>query len=176
MKKIALIFIIVWIDLSTSFQNKNISSQQTANTVNSFYPRGWLTLFEKFFGLMMVRGKRLDTFCSRDVNHIITWSNYLFYVILWKILFVQSFDTNVCSFIWQRELVFRHVERVKTSNEMPNWRRHIKNITRQWSPHIKAFFKGTTSLKSILISEMGFIWSNLNHIACGSHKFYEDLR
>ena len=76
----------------------------------------------------------------------------------------------------QFSLAFRELKTVKTSNEMPNWRRQINKIDRQYSPQIRAFLKGTTSPKLILMLEMGSIWSNLHHIAGGIYNFYKDLR
>ena len=105
MTNIALIFIIVWIDLSTSSQNKNISSQPTyaadvgqqpakvANTANSFYLRERLTLFKKFFGLI-IRGNhtlgilfgqemfitssnKAKTYCTKDFGCFSSWRKCL---------------------------------------------------------------------------------------------------
>ena len=71
--------------------------------------------------------------------------------------------------------IFRQLKIVKTSHEMPNWRRQINKIDRQYSPQIKPHLKGRTRPKSFLILEMDSIWLNLYHIACTSLNFYEDL-
>ena len=59
---------------------------------------------------------------------------------------------------------------------MPNWRCQIDKIDRQYSPQIRAFLKGMTSPKLILMLEIESIWSNRHHIAGGIYNFYEDLR
>ena len=96
--------------------------------------------------------------------------------------FKYSFGNNITKLIlwkilgfWQTVRIFRELKTVKTSNEMPNWRRQINKIDRQYSPQIRAFLKGTTSPKLILMLEMGSIWSNLHHIAGGIYNFYKDL-
>ena len=71
--------------------------------------------------------------------------------------------------------IFRQLKIVKTSHEMPNWRRQINKIDRQYSPQIKPHLKGRTRPKSFLILEMDSNWSNLYHIACTSLNFYEDV-
>ena len=107
---------------------------------------------------------------SKSKSHKNVFFNILLETILQKLIQWKIFGC------WQSVRIFRELKTVKISNKMPNWRRQINKIDRQYSPQIRAFLKGMTSPKLILMLEIESIWSNRHHIAGGIYNFYEDLR
>ena len=130
-------FIIVRLDLST-FKNKTKTCGAVCKATAAI-----LSLATSFSILLDWR-----QIYSKSKSHKNVFFNILLETILQKLIQWKIFGC------WQSVRIFRKLKTVKISNEMPNWRRQINKIDRQYSPQIRAFLKGMTSPKLILMLEI----------------------